>query len=59
MLIHTADLSPCGKPVQEYLKWNGRLYDEFKEEYKKERSFKLKQYSFNFDLNNEEESFAN
>lgn len=58
MIIHTADLSPCGKSVDQYLKWNEKLYDEFKFEYQKERELKLKKYAFNFDLSNEKHSFA-
>ncbi len=58
MVIHTGDLSPCGKTIPEYMKWNDKLYDEFKFEYKMERELNLKVHSFNFDISNENHSFA-
>lgn len=58
MIIHSADLTSCGKTIPEYLRWNDVLYTEFKYEYNLERELQLKKYSFNFDLKNEKESFA-
>jgi hypothetical protein len=27
MLIHTADVNTCGKTLEDYLKWNEKLYE--------------------------------